>query len=724
MQVDLFNTAAKWQYYIYTSLVLILMIFTGWAMLRFRRRLLLLSMVLILQPLRWLIRLVVERERKKQAKRLDGATDVEKQPRSASEETAIVLKWAASAGRTDVIRSILETSIKRNLDFRVTGGALLSAIQNGHIEAAQALIEAGDGLMYTDERGATALHWAAKMGQSTICQLMLEKGAVATSKDVDDQTPLDWAMKSDDEGTINLFLKGGKNFTRQETSNLQSLHFSARMGELDIIKELHKQGSSLEARDSKGQTPLFHAVKGKQHGIVKWLVAEGGANVTAVDKEGLTPLHVACLNCDVVSAETLLEYSANVNALSNMNLTPLHCIPHSEGARLLVLLHEKGADLDARDKTSQTLVHRAAREGDRAALLIKVASDLGASLSIPDTQENKPIHLAAESGSLEALSILIAETSDFVDIRNTQGYTPLMLAAREGHVKAMRYLFGQGRASYHVIDNHGRSLTSLSVAWGNPEVISLLQDWGADFTSIRATNNSAGRPGSQDGVHPVWHAIQDGQGADLVARILDGGLSIEYEYRGVRILQLAVEADNVDVVRLLLARGARVDQPDNQGWTALHSAAWQGDVDVLMLLLAKIPTSSLENMPVNNNSNAMNGAAKGHNNNNNNPNNDNDNDTTATGLNPDSTPPWAITDNQGWTPLDLAAFYKHFDMVKVLDPKGKVTTFAWMKWKTARIRPTAGLQYMEPLVVESVVTGRAEAVGDGPGGSGGDGKWR
>jgi ankyrin repeat protein len=284
-------------------------------------------------------------QKRKKAK-LSGASVVglEKQLSTSVGEIPVVLKWAASSGRTDVVRNILETSNKRTKLMPGTSGhALLLAIQNGHTEAANLLINRGEGMTYADENSATLLHWAARIGQSSICQKLLGKGVSLGAKDDDGQTALDWAMKGNHELTINMLLKGGKNVTRQKTANLQSLHLSARTGDIAMIRDFHKQGSSLEARDGKGQTVLFHAVKGKQHHIVKWLTEEGQANVQAVDKEGLTALHVAAQGCDLKSAEILLERNAGVNAMSSRNLTPLHCIPHSEGVGVLRLLHEKGA---------------------------------------------------------------------------------------------------------------------------------------------------------------------------------------------------------------------------------------------------------------------------------------------------------------------------------------------------------------------------------------------
>lgn len=653
MQVDLFSEPPAWRFYIYASLVLMFIVFFGYALLRSRRRvtrfLRSAAFWILTKCVKSLLHIIDTIRREKIYKKSNA--DLEKQPISSTDDIPTVLKWAASSGRTDVVRNILQASSKKTkLMPGMSGQALIMAIQNGHTEAANLLIKTGEGLSYTDEKNATVLHWAARMGQSAICQQLLEKGASPGAKDQNDQTALDWAIRGDDELTINLLLKGGKNFTRQETANLQSLHFSARTGDIDMIKEFHKQGSSLEARDGKGQTVLFHAVKGKQHDILQWLIVEGQANVQAVDREGLTALHVAAQSCDLKSAQILIDHSADVNALSSRNLTPLHCIPHSEGVRTLMRLHQEGADINAFDKDNERMTHKAARRGDSAALLVKVAKDLGADLEAPGAQDNAPAHLAAESGSTMILGFLSDVKVNFEKTRNSEGYTPLMMAARAGKVEVMRYLLEKG-FSHDDLDSDGRSLIELTIGWGNPDVMSILQRFGADYSNVTATGGD---------VHPIWKAICEGQSAS-VAKILDGGLSIEYEHRGVRILQLAIEANNDDVVRLLIERGAAVDVADMRGWTALHSTAYSGNVHLLLLVLQKT-----------------------------------DNLTPA--------------DHQGWTPLDLAAFYKHGEIMKLLDPEGKIKEFAWMK--AGRLRINA-IRYYHPPIVDSVVPGVAEASGHG-----------
>src|SRR6266702_2107944 len=50
-------------------------------------------------------------------------------------------------------------------------------------------------------------------------------------------------------------------------------------------------------------------------------------------------------------------------------------------------------------------------------------------------------------------------------------------------------------------------------------------------------------------------------------------------------LKMASDQGHLDVVRFLIDSGADVNSYDSQGWTPLHSASWKGHVDVVELLI-------------------------------------------------------------------------------------------------------------------------------------------
>ncbi|QLI67461.1 uncharacterized protein G6M90_00g052210, partial [Metarhizium brunneum] len=666
MQIEIFTDRSPWQYYIYVSLVLMALVFCAYSILRSRRRVFSIGIALVRYPVRILYDLTLFIFRRFVAgSPTEDKTDVEKDGKYLINETstAMVLKWAARSGNVDTLRNILQAgrSEGKTNSPGASGEALVMAIQNGHVEAANILIETKEGLLYEDENGATPLHWAAKGGHSSICQTLLQHGAKPNARNLALETALDWAMDGGDERTINLLLKGDKKFSRLDTLNLQSLHFSARIGDLDRVKELSEKGSSLEMRDNKGQTTLFHAVKGRQHAIVKWLLKEGKANVHAVDKDGLSALHVAARLFDDKIVSWLIKSRADVNALSNLHLTPLHMIADashrdmllmskSSGLLVLDLLCDNGANINAENKDGSRITHQAASASSMGRELLEAASSHGADLNAQDLAGNSPAHSAAACGSQQSLEFLSGKSVDIIHCRNAAGYTPLMTAALRGQTAVMQYLLDLG-ASYSLADAGGHSLVELSIGWGNPAVMSVLRGAGAEYG-----------PGAEYGqltedAHPVWEAVRNGQSGAVLEQLLAGGLSVEHSHNSVRLLHRALESGNVEAATVLLERGAVVDAVDSYGWTALHSAAFGGKVAPLLLVLQRVQDR-------------------------------------------------APKDNQGWTPLNIAAFYKHTEVEKVLDPEGKMERVApayalalapWFK-ATASSQPEVGPRSIKGLV--------------------------
>ena len=98
------------------------------------------------------------------------------------------------------------------------------------------------------------------------------------------------------------------------------------------------------------------------------------------------------------------------------------------------ILHENGAEIDARDQNGQTPFHQAVAAGktDCAKLFIS----FGAKLSAQDNRLRCCIHLAVENGREETLSMLLSEAgSDLVNIPDHKQRTSLHYASRADNPK-------------------------------------------------------------------------------------------------------------------------------------------------------------------------------------------------------------------------------------------------------------------------------------------------
>jgi ankyrin repeat protein len=218
-----------------------------------------------------------------------------------------------------------------------------------------------------------------------------------------------------------------------------------------------------------------------------------------MDKKGLTPLHVAAQVVDEKVVTLLIKHHANVNARSNTHTMPLHMIADAvsqalqptakvDGTRILSILCENNADINAHDRDGNCFVHGAASAGTAGTNFLEAASRHGADLNAKGAAGNTPAHCAATCGCRPSLELLARKSADIIHCRNAAGYTPLMTAAQAGQTAAMQYLLDQG-ASYSVADAAGRSLVELSISWGDPAVIAVLRGRGAEYGSLAADDD-------------------------------------------------------------------------------------------------------------------------------------------------------------------------------------------------------------------------------------------
>ncbi|CAG7563249.1 unnamed protein product [Fusarium equiseti] len=171
------------------------------------------------------------------------------------------------------------------------------------------------------------------------------------------------------------------------------------------------------------------------------------------------------------------------------------------------------------------------------------------------------LHLAAEEGLVEAAKILIDAKASLAK-RDDNKRQPLHLACREGHTEMARLLLESG--AYIEAVQH-QEVTALDDAayWGHLEVVELLLDHGANSQVV-----------CHDNCSPLHRATYQGHDKIVRALLKDNPANIDAPdgIDGLTALHYAIWNEDKEIVSILLAKGARLDVQDKDGWTPLMTA--------------------------------------------------------------------------------------------------------------------------------------------------------
>ena len=185
---------------------------------------------------------------------------------------------------------------------------------------------------------------------------------------------------------------------------------------------------------------------------------------------------------------------------------------------------------------------------------------------------------AAHLGDITMLTRLL-DAGTPVDSRDAQGRTALLVATDANRLDAARVLIARG-ANVNARDNIQDSAYLLAGARGRLEILRLTLAAGADLKSTNRYGGTALIPAAHYGhVETVRELLKTAIAVDHVNRL---GWTALLE----AIILGDGGASHTEIVRLLLAAGARADLPDSQGVTPLSHAEPRGQRAIADLLRA------------------------------------------------------------------------------------------------------------------------------------------
>lgn len=164
------------------------------------------------------------------------------------------------------------------------------------------------------------------------------------------QSALHLAVKQDNRECIKILLDKGSYIEAMDSLGFTPLHLAAKLGLSEVILLMFDHGAIVNtfnfARDSALHTAIkFHHWKTAKILIKVMLVDK--KSLDEVNRDGLSYLHLACINDDEQIMDLLLQSGASKNLLDGQGNTCLHITAMKGNVRVVKLLIKYNVDLEA-----------------------------------------------------------------------------------------------------------------------------------------------------------------------------------------------------------------------------------------------------------------------------------------------------------------------------------------------------------------------------------------
>lgn len=241
------------------------------------------------------------------------------------------LHHLAGQGLDEVISRLAEEAIDLTVEDGMGQRALAVAAATRHPTTVKLLLDFGADPNDADFYGNTALHHAARWGDTSMAQALLANGADPSLRNRDGVSPLDIAQP------------GGE--------------FAAM---LPVDSHVQAEGAfgvmAVQCRD---------AIEARQAGKLMRLLASTNASLDETDRRGFALLHYAIQSSSLEMVRALLEAGAEVNVKdATSGWTPLMMASGGGELEIAKVLLMNGADVDVKEFRGYTALHLAFINGD------------------------------------------------------------------------------------------------------------------------------------------------------------------------------------------------------------------------------------------------------------------------------------------------------------------------------------------------------------------------
>jgi uncharacterized protein len=425
---------------------------------------------------------------------------------------------------------------------------LAAAARTADVATVKSLIRQRADVNGLEADGSSALLWATYRLDFDMVKALL---AAKADPDVANRygiTPLLQAARTGNVAIVETLLKAGANPARAQRGGETPLMAAAGAGNLDVVKAFLSKGIDVNAREpEQGQTALMWAAAEGHLPVVKALIA-AGADVNATAK------------AIVLENEALPDQGRQWSDYSRGGLNALMYAAREGHVAVATALVEAGAKLDPKTPDNLTALLLAVINDslDVAAMLLNhgASPDDGSLYELVQLRNLKTTSTAADATRPRPAQANSIDTVKLAALYLEKGADPNHLTNHVIHAD------GKGNAGASNIAIVPQNTFNTALLNKDIEVLRL-------FLAAKRVDPNELPPGTST---PLYAAVAP-------APFVFGDAAGPYRIAGERSALAAAE--------LLIGAGANVNGTTAAGDTALHRAAQSGDLETLKLLARK-----------------------------------------------------------------------------------------------------------------------------------------
>ncbi|CAF1105763.1 unnamed protein product [Adineta steineri] len=318
-------------------------------------------------------------------------------------QTALFM--ATLKDRVDVVKFLIEKKAQINVQNRYGVSPLLLCAESGNYELVQVLVEGGadvniipQGALAEESilAGQTPLFGAANKGHVKICEYLVKNGADLNAVTVTGATPLYTAIEEGHLEVVELLIRHGADVNQSPQGEVaRDLHIENQTPLLiacmknyeTIIRHLIESGANVNVTSEYGSSPFLAICQHNNVELVRLLIQHGARHDVETKNE-----NDGTINGLIVAAEygsfdilrLLVEAGLDVNYKvegkgESAGRTPLFCACAAGFQDIVEYLIDRGADVNATEKSGLSCLHIAAVMGH--ADTVRILCECGANVN-------------------------------------------------------------------------------------------------------------------------------------------------------------------------------------------------------------------------------------------------------------------------------------------------------------------------------------------------------